>query len=343
MNLHRLYFVLLILCCSCTSKKQNTESLEKLGHYLFFDTRLSLNNTKSCASCHNPNFAFTDGYRTSITSLGENVLHNSPSLINVVELKRFDWANSHNTSLMQQIKRPLYSTNPTELGLDKHLKSLQQQFYKDSLYKNLFEKAFPKADSLFTKNQIEIAIIAYVKTLKSTNSSFDANTLTQAQQNGYNLFKSNKLNCNVCHTPPYFTLAALSKEIDSMYANNGLYNINNQNKYPLTDNGLIGTTKNVLDDGKYKIPSLRNVILTAPYMHDGSVASINEVIDIYARGGRLITKGAFKGDGKLNKNKHSLIKGFTLSDKEKKELIDFLTSLTDSSLFYNPQFKNPFN
>ena len=343
MNLHRLYFVLLILCSSCTSKKQNTESLEKLGHYLFFDTRLSLNNTKSCASCHNPNFAFTDGYRTSITSLGENVLHNSPSLINVAELKRFDWANSHNTSLMQQIKRPLYSTNPTELGLDKHLKSLQQQFYKDSLYKNLFEKAFPNADSLFTKNQIEIAIVAYVKTLKSTNSSFDSNTLTEAQQNGYNLFKSNKLNCNVCHPLPYFTLAALSKEIDSMYANNGLYNINNQNKYPLTDNGLIGTTKNVLDDGKYKIPSLRNVILTAPYMHDGSVASINEVIDIYARGGRLITKGAFKGDGKLNKNKHSLIKGFTLSDKEKKELIDFLTSLTDSSLFYNPQFKNPFN
>ena len=133
--------LILFFLSSCASKNSIEEQQQILGHYLFFDTRLSVNNSKSCASCHNPNFAFTDGYRTSITSLGENVLHNSPSLINVVELKRFDWANPQTISLMQQIKRPLYNDNPIELGLDKHFKSLQQQFYKDSLYKNLFKKS----------------------------------------------------------------------------------------------------------------------------------------------------------------------------------------------------------
>ncbi len=329
----------LIIATSCTSTKQyNEKEIAALGHYLFFDTRLSLNNTKSCASCHNPNFAFTDGYRTSITSLGENVLHNAPSIINSSYLKRYDWANPNITSLTQQVKRPLYTHQPIELGLDKHFISLKKTLAEDSLYNSLFKKAFPNDDSLFTKQQIETAIVAYEKTLTSQESKFDKKTLTPQQLNGLKLFLSKPLNCGVCHPPPNFTLAATSNYIDSIYINIGLYNINGNDEYPKNDAGLSMITNNKKDNGKFKIPSLRNVLLTAPYMHDGSIASISEVIDMYARGGRINKEG----DGKLNKNKHPLIKGFLLSDKEKMELISFLASLTDSTIFKKPQFKNPF-
>lgn len=334
----------LIILLSCSMKKGTSLNAERqeLGHYLFFDTRLSLNNTKSCASCHNPAFAFSDGYRTSATALGENVLHNAPSLINSVYLKKYDWAHPNATDFITQIKRPLYGNHPVELGLDKHITELQEQFSKDSLYTILFKKAFPNAATLFTKEQIETAIVEYEKTLESQQSQFDKEELTPNQYNGLRLFASKKLNCVVCHPPPHFTLATKTENIDSIYANIGLYNINNTSQYPTNDDGLSSFTHKQKDNGKFKIPSLRNIMLTAPYMHDGSMATINEVIDMYARGGRSIMVGENKGDGKLNKNKHPLIKGFEITTKEKQDLIEFLTSLTDSSIFYKQSFQNPF-
>lgn len=318
---------------------QNSTAI--LGRYLFFDTRLSLNNTKSCASCHNPAFAFSDGYRTSAAALGDNVLHNAPSLINAAYLKRYDWANVDATNFLQQIQRPLYNTHPIELGLDKHITQLQNEFAKDSLYKILFKKSFPNADSLFTLKQIEIAITEYEKTLVSQQSQFDMQILTINAYNGLNLFTNKQLNCVICHPPPYFTLATQTSNSDSVYANIGLYNVASKNQYPKNDEGLSTSTHLLKDNGRFKIPSLRNVMLTAPYMHDGSIATIEEVIDVYARGGRNVELGNNRGDGKLNKNKHPLIKGFKISAKEKRDLIEFLTSLTDSSIFYKQSFQNP--
>ena len=333
--------IVLIQCLPSNNKTNNTILYQQqLGQYLFFETQLSFNNTKSCASCHSPQFAFTDGYRTSITSMGENVLHNAPSLINAFYLKKYDWANPTATSLLAQIKRPLYNHQPTELGLNKHINELQLFFKNDSLYSTLFKQAFPNEDSLFTLKQIENAIVAYEKILVSTQSNFDKNNLSNEAKKGLKLFFSKRLNCASCHPPPYFTLATLTNNIDSVYANNGLYNVANENKYPTNDNGIYSFTKNKKDDGKFKIPSLRNVQLTAPYMHDGSVATIDEVIDIYARGGRNIDYGNYKGDGKLNQNKSQMITGFTLTKEEKSDLINFLTSLTDSAIFYKQLFKN---
>ena len=333
--------IVLISIVFYNCKKQPPNFLEKqqqlLGQYLFFETKLSINNTKSCASCHSPNFAFTDGYRTSVTPQGENLLHNAPSLINSVYLKYYDWANPSATSLLAQIKRPLYNHQPTELGLDKHIKALKLFFKKDSLYSNLFKQAFPDSDSLYTLTQIEDAIVAYEKILVSTDSDFDKNNLSIDAQKGYQLFMSNKLKCVKCHPPPYFTLATQTNSIDSVYANIGLYKVGNKNEYPTTDNGIIVFTKNKKDDGKFKIPSLRNVLLTAPYMHDGSIANIEDVIDMYARGGRKINTD----DGKLNANKSKLITGFSITTKEKNDLIHFLNALTDSSIFYKQIFKNP--
>ncbi len=341
------YFLFLIFfTISCKNKKQfeavKLSNKETLGRYLFFENKLSINNTKSCASCHSVDFAFTDGYRTSVTSLGENVLHNAPSLINAIYLKKYDWANPNATSFETQIKRPLYGNHPIELGLDKHINELQEVFKKDSLYAVLFKNAFPDSSKLFTSTQIEIAISAYEKTLISQSSSFDKGELTTAAYNGLKLFTSNRLKCVSCHPPPYFTLATLTENMDSIYANIGLYNVDNKNEYPAIDNGIYSITRQEKDNGKFKIPSLRNVMLTAPYMHDGSIATIDEVIDMYARGGRNVDYGNYKGDGNLNKNKNKLIAGFGLSAKEKQDLIAFLTSLTDSSIFYKQSFKNPF-
>ncbi len=341
-----LFLILFVLIVWYFNKHKKIDALlyqQQLGHYLFFDTRLSLNNTKSCASCHNPAFAFSDGYRTSITALGDNVLHNAPSLINSVYLKKYDWANTNATNFLQQIKRPLYGNHPTELGLNKHIVELQKQFAKDSLYKVLFKQAFPNADSLFTLLQIEIAITEYEKTLVSTESQFDKEELNINAYNGLKLFASKRLNCITCHPPPYFTLATQTNNIDSIYANIGLYNVDNKNKYLENDEGLSVLTHQQKDNGRFKIPSLRNVMLTAPYMHDGSVATIEEVIEIYARGGRNVDYGKNKGDGKLNTNKNKLITGFELSTKEKQDLIEFLTALTDSTIFYKQSFQNPFS
>lgn len=335
-------FSLVCLGCNQINTKNVNASKIQLGQYLFFDTRISINNTKSCASCHSPQFAFSDGYRTSVTSLGENVLHNAPSLINAIYLKKYDWANPNATSFETQIKRPLYGSHPVELGLDKHINELVEMFKNDTLYSILFKSAFPDSNKLFTLAQIEIAITAYEKTLISQSSKFDSGTLNPSEYNGLKLFTSKRFNCVSCHRPPSFTIATSTENIDSIYVNIGLYNVNNKNEYPQSDNGIYGTTHNPKDDGKFKIPSLRNVMLTAPYMHDGSVATIEEVIDVYARGGRNIDYGNYKGDGKLNKNKSQLITGFTLTKEEKTDLINFLTSLTDSTIFYKQSFKNPF-
>ena len=337
------FIIVLFIFFACGSKMkvEQSSAVETLGRYLFFETKISINNTKSCASCHSPEFAFTDGYRTSITSLGENVLHNAPSLVNTVYLKRFDWANPNAISFETQIKRPLYGNHPVELGLDKHFSELQDFLKKDSLYAALFQKAFSDSIKLFTLTQIELAIAAYEKTLVSQSSNFDTGVLNPAAHNGLKLFTSKRLNCVACHPPPNFTLATLTGNMDSVYANIGLYNVGNKNEYPSTDNGIYNTTHLAKDNGKFKIPSLRNVMLTAPYMHDGSIATIDEVIDMYARGGRNIDYGNYKGDGKLNTNKSPLITGFTLTNEEKSDLIKFLTSLTDSTIFYKQLFKNP--
>jgi cytochrome c peroxidase len=329
------------VCCNNLHPNTSYEQQVELGRYLFYENKLSVNNTKSCASCHSQQFAFTDGYRKSITALGENVLHNAPTLANIQQYKYFDWANPNSTTLQKQIKRPLYSEHPVELGLNLHYPQLKHYLENSSRYVQLFKQAFPNDTTLFTLPQIETSIIAFVNTIKSYNTPFDKQIMSESAKKGYQLFSSNKLKCATCHTPPQFTIAALSTNVDSVYTNIGLYNVGNKNSYPVSDAGLFAVTQKKEDDGKFKIPTLRNVMLTQPYMHDGSMATIDEVIDMYARGGRDVNYGENKGDGKYNTNKSHLINGFALSVEERKNLIDFLHALTDTSILINPNFSNP--
>jgi cytochrome c peroxidase len=318
-----------------------------LGRYLFFDTRLSFNNTKSCASCHDPKFAFTDGYRRSITATGENVLHNAPSLINIALHRYFDWANPTVTTLAQQHKRPLFGTDPIELGTNQNMAQTIARLQTDTLYQRLFAAAFPGQPNPYTPDNMVIALTAFVHSLQSARSPFDrfsagdSLALGTDARKGWQLFSGNRLRCTYCHGGPHFTNATLTANIDSVYHNTGLYNIGN--RYPGHDNGLRRITQKISDDGRFKTPSLRNITLTAPYMHDGSVATLSEVMDHYARRGRLVTLGPWAGDGAKNPNKSAHLRGFSLSAEEKKQLLAFLASLTDSTVLDNPAFQNPFS
>lgn len=330
-----------------TEKKVVKNDLAEVGRYLFFDTRLSFNNTKSCASCHDPKFAFSDGYRRSITANGDIVLHNAPSLINSAALFYFDWANPGINSLEKQHERPLYGEHPVELGVTGNEREILIQLQQDTLYQHLFPKIFPAGTDPFTFPNIISAIAAYVRSLKSSESAYDnyingnKDAISESAIRGMKLFSSNKLKCASCHVPPDFTLASVTRSMDSIYYNTGLYNISNLNQYPVFDSGLSMISGKQKDNGKFKIPSLRNVAITAPYMHDGSVNTLEEVITIYANGGRNISSGPNRGNGIFHQNKDKRISGFSLNHNEEQDLIDFLYALTDSTISANPHFTNP--
>jgi cytochrome c peroxidase len=344
------YDGLLLISCTQVQQKDNAtqKELTTLGRYLFFDTRISFNQTKSCASCHDPKFAFTDGYRRSTTATGDLALHNSTSLINVSQLHFFDWATPTVTSLYQQSERPLFNTHPVELGARGHEHEILMHLKKDSFYQQQFRINFEKDKEPFNFENIQTALAAFTSSLSSANARYDkfvngdSDAISNSAKKGMQLFFSSALKCARCHQPPDFTNATLSHNIDSIYFNTGLYNVNGENRYPDDDAGLSMVTENVKDNGRFKIPSLRNVAITAPYTHDGTVNTLGEMIDIYATGGRKIEHGPNAGNGAMNKNKSSLITGFKITPEQKQELIDFLFSLTDSSVLKNPAFQNPF-
>ena len=124
--------------------------------------------------------------------------------------------------------------------------------------------------------------------------------------------------------------------------NNGLYNLDGDGSYPPGNEGMYEMTGDPLDKGRFKPPSLRNIAVTAPYMHDGSIATLEEVLDHYARGGRLIESGPNAGDGRNNPNKSALLNGFEMTEQEKQDLIAFLRALTDDELLNNPAYSDPF-
>lgn len=325
------------------------EAMAKLGRYLFFDNRLSFNRSKSCASCHDPRFAFTDEYRRSITASGDELKHNAPSLLNISLQNYFDWASPLTTTLEIQHQRPLFNEHPVEMGFKTNEQNILKTLKKDSLYQRLFFQAFPRSKDPFRAAHIISCLASFVRTLHSFRSPYDRYTdgdsaaLTLPAKAGMALFFSASLNCSSCHPAPLFTVAGNTKNPDSIYFNTGLYNVSQFGRYPDGDNGLAAISGKASDDGKFKTPSLRNVAMTAPYMHDGSVNSLEEVLDIYARGGRNIIIGPAAGDGKDNPHKDHRITGFLLSSFQKNQLLSFLYSLSDSIALSDPAFQNPFD
>jgi len=324
----------------------------KLGRQLFYDTRISANNTFSCGTCHLPVKAFTDGRTTSIGSTGDIHPRNSMGLANVVYNSVFNWVNPNLKTLSSQALVPMFGESPIELNWSGHEAEILDRFHYDAIYRDLFVQAFPDQAEPITEMNVAKAIAAFVSTFISGNSAADKSAyqndttaMPESAKRGRELFFSERLECFHCHGGFNFSQStthdsSVFTEIE--FHNNGLYNINDTGAYPLDNQGLWEFTFKPEDMGRFRAPTLRNVELTAPYMHDGSIATLEEVIDHYARGGRLITEGPLAGDGAKNPFKSEFIVGFMITPEEKMDLINFLKSLTDWQFICDDRFSDPF-
>lgn len=327
----------------------NPMTVEKiaLGKTLFFDKNLSANKQQSCENCHQQKYAFAEPLTISIGSTGEVHRRNAPALVNIAYNKTLTWAHDGITSLERQILLPMFDESPIELGITGHEDEVIERF-KSEAYQQAFHLAFPKEPISF--ELIVKALASYVRSLISLNSPFDKyaylgddNAISAAAIRGMNLFFSERLECHHCHGGFNFTQSTTHEQqlIDRRpFHNTGLYNVEVKPKqygYPATDIGLAEVSTLAKDNGRFRAPTLRNISHSAPYMHDGSVATLAEVIDIYAAGGRNIESGPLKGDGRTNSMKSQFIKGFVLTAEEKKDLLAFLESLTDMNFLTSPE------
>ncbi len=321
-----------------------------LGRRLFFDPRLSNDGAVSCATCHKPSKAFADGRNLPLGSGGRLHPRNSMALSNVAFQQTLGWADPKTTSLEAQVRIPLLGDAPLELGMGGHEVRVLQRLYDVPLYRALFVVAFATDTAQISVNNVARAIAAFERTLISGNSPYDrfrrgdTHALPKDAQRGATLFASDRLQCARCHSGVLFTNAVRMggvSPIAPQFANTGLYNVGGNGAYAAPNTGLFASTGVLSDMGRFKIPSLRNVAVTYPYMHDGSVATLEDVIDHYAGGGRTLTAGPAPGIGRRNPYKHAFVAGFRISPSEKLDLLAFLRSLTDSTFLTDSTHMNP--
>ena len=321
-----------------------------LGRRLFYEKRLSGNQTQSCATCHLQEQGFADGKKTPTGSTGQVLRRNSPGLANVAYFPTFSWANNGLLELEDLLPVPIRGDDPIELGVtDGVREQVLARFDADPTYKALFAEAFPDSVSGATINKIVFSLASFCRTLISGDSPYDRyltgdeTALTAQQRRGLALFNGERFECFHCHRGTNLTVSYRDSNVPPgsvQYAffNNGLYNVGGQGSYPAYDQGLYDLTLNPKDRGLFRPPSLRNVALTAPYMHDGSIATLREVIMHYAAGGRVLSSGTYAGDGRISPLKSGLITGFTATDEEIDDVVAFLESLTDLRFTQNPAF-----
>lgn len=329
-----------------------TEAKVELGRHLFYDRRLSGNETQSCASCHRQSLAFTDGRAQSVGSTGEQHPRSSMSLANMAYATVLTWSNPNLRRLESQALIPLFGEHPVELGLGGLEDTLIARLSRDTLYQRLFREAYPEMPNAIRIAEVTKALGSFQQALVSADAPYDRykyrgdrTALSESARRGEALFFSERLECFHCHGGPTFSASSdwVGKRfVEAEFFNNGLYNIGGTGAYPAPNVGLVEFTGRPEDMGAFKAPSLRNVAVTAPYMHDGSIATLDEVIDHYMAGGRNITSGPNAGDGRANPNKSGFVKGFTLTPGERSDLMAFLNALTDSTFLTDRRFSNPF-
>ena len=322
-----------------------------LGRFLFYDTRLSGNGAQSCSSCHFQELAFTDGRATSVGSTGDRTPRGAQPLGNVAYNATLTWANPSLVTLERQMEVPLFGDNPVEMGItDRNKRAVLARIRKDRRYQAKFRRAFPGQVSPITYQNIVKSIATFQRSLITANARFDryqrgTASLTTSEERGMNLFFGERAECHHCHGGVNFTdqLNYVGKRREPvLFHNTGLYNLGGTGAFPDGNRGVFELTGRANDMGAFRAQSLRNVAVTAPYMHDGSISTLEEVVQFYADGGRNITSGPFAGDGRLSPYRSDLTVGIDLTDQEKADLVAFLRTLTDRSFLTNPRFSNPF-
>ncbi|HVT45812.1 MAG TPA: cytochrome c peroxidase [Thermoanaerobaculia bacterium] len=275
----------------------------ELGRRLFYDVRLSGNGTQSCGSCHQQRRAFTDGRATAIGSTGEMHRLNTMTLSNVAYNAGYGWSGEI-PSLEKQARVPMFGSHPVELGMKGREREIVRRLAADPLYDRLFRAAFPgQRRPVRMKNTIS-AIATFERALISGRSPYDRlvfdddlRALSESAMEGMKLFFSARSGCATCHGG--FNFSGPIRRAGA-----------GRTKPLIVGNGITG--------GSFRVPTLRNIELTAPYMHDGSIGSLPEVIDRYDEVRRLALRPA-----------------------EKASLIEFLESLTDEGLVTDQRFADP--
>jgi len=281
----------------------------RLGKRLFYDPQLSRTNEVSCGSCHQQQYAFADPAEISTGVEGRTGTRNAPSIVNAAWGKTFFW-DGRAGSLEEQAGQPI--ENPVEMDLA--LAEAVARLAADPSYVEGFQKAYGEAPS---ESSLQKALASFVRSVVSGSSAYDRHLrgddsdFGPQRKRGEALFLSEKAECFHCHPS-----GSLSNE---GYFNNGSYTAGG-------DTGRQQVTGRVGDLGKFKVPGLRNIAATAPYMHDGSLRTLEAVIEQYDAGGR--------GDPSTD----PLIKPMALTSDEKADLLEFLHSFTDDALLQDARF-----
>ena len=298
---------------SVVEPEENKYTLERyeLGRMLFYDPILSIDNSISCGSCHEANKAFASNVKVNKGVADRDGTRNVPSLGNI-GLHPYFTREGGIASLEQQVLVPIQEHNEMAFNLLEASKRLEQ----NKTYADLCQNAYPNKPHYYA---ITSSIAVFERALVSNSSAFDAfyyqnntDALKETEIRGMKLFYSSKTNCSSCHNGANFTNYA--------FEHNGLHE-----RYK--DSGRYRLTREDIDIETFKVASLRNVELTAPYMHDGSLNSLEEVIEHYNNGGQD------------NPRKSGLIKKLDLSNQEKQDLINFLKTLTDEQFITNDNFR----
>lgn len=301
----------------------------ELGRRLFYDKHLSADGKKSCASCHALQFAFSDSGKAVSENETGHTIRNAPALQNLVWNKLFSW-DGRLLNLSSQADDAAHK----ELAIASDITI--SYLISDSTYRNLFRKAFGRPGSV-TAYKMNKALEQFLISLVSANSKFDRvkrgeEQFSASEARGFKMFSNDTGGCFRCHNSNGgYTLLMTDNE----FRNNGLDAVATAYQYP--DSGRGGVTHVLSDYGKFKVPSLRNVAVTGPYMHEGRYKTLQQVVNFYSDSTHLspsvdpIILFLFHGQ-----------KGHHLTAAEKNDLIDFLGTLTDSSFINNKVFANPF-
>ena len=295
-----------------------TEEKVELGRHLFYEPMLSGNSTYSCATCHRQSLAFTDGLAQAIGSEGGQHPRSSMSLANVAYNASFGW-DARTSTLESQMEVPMYNVLPVEMGLKGHEAEVLARFAADADYTERFRTAFPGQPNPITLPNIVKAIASFERIIVSADSAFDRylykddhSGMSAAAKRGVALFFSARLKCSECHgsvniSGPTIFNGAVPPDPDAFFHDTGVSP----------------------EPARFRAPTLRNIAVTAPYMHDGSIATLKDVVMHYAAGGRS------------NRPKSDKIRGFAISPSEIDDLVAFLQTLTDDRFLANPAFSNP--
>lgn len=303
----------------------------ELGRWLFHDPRLSRDGSMSCATCHAQSRAFAVNRATVPGVDGSPGEKNPMSLVNLAWAPVLTWANPAQRRLEEQALIPLFSDHPVEMGMSGREAELFARLAADPRYPPMFRAAFPEREGAISLETLTRALAAFQRAIAGFGSPYDRyrwggdrNAISAAARRGERLFFGERLECYHCHGGFLFTDNVMHARL--IGAETGFHDTG------VARTGGIGElTGNSAQRGTFRTPSLRNVALTAPYMHDGSMATLEEVIRHYEQGGR-----------QRGPHTSPLLAGFRLTARERADLLAFLHTLTDESLTRDPRFANPF-